>query len=649
MLKIQRKLIVILSSILLITMLVIKIESQSPKVKILNQVINSRHSEYTPFITPDEKYLIFESNRPGSIGGFGDFDLWIAQNKTPETETPNFEYPVNLGKPVNSSLFDGLPSLKTNSNGNLELYFTSLASATRKGPDLTNIYYSEKVNEKWEKPKLVELINSNFHDRMPSISADGNYLYFSSNRPGGFGNDDIWVSQYDRKNKKWMSPKNLGNQINTTASETTPSIHNDTITLYFSSDRDGGKGKYDIYVTQQLVISSNIQIQWKIPKNLGSPYNSIEDDEYPTVIRSGKYMYFSSNRKNGFGHFDIYRAQVPNFAKPKVIVQLSGMVHEESSLKGIEANIRLDGEDGFRNISTKLNNGKYNLDLINDKTYTITITAPGYKTKKFTVNLKEVHIKNQKIIKNIGLSKIFYIPTAVTLLFEAKNKNGILLKPNIILGSEIGKENNNPHIKFLKSESKLYIIIPNTIEDKIGYKNFLASIKLKIKAEHEKFHPYIADISFEKIFTEPFQESQKVYKFQMNDEKEKHNIIKNNVTKNKYIQSSLLLGYIFFKHNSSNSIYQSQWKKLKQYIKKIRTTKIVKIELHGHTDSTGTKKRNNLLSAKRALFIKKALISSKVPQNLIKTFKFADSKPLVKTKKASMKNRRVELYLFQQK
>ncbi|HRP70931.1 MAG TPA: hypothetical protein PLY93_15520, partial [Turneriella sp.] len=147
--------------------------------------INTPYSEYTPFITADEHFLYFQSNRPGGVASSGDFDLWFSENMA-TNGTPEFKMPVNVDLPVNSAYFDGHPSLRQLPSGEYEMYFCSFAIDDREGPEQTNIYYTIQKNGKWTIPAPVIEVNTEFHDRMPSISQDGRYLYFSSDRPGGF-------------------------------------------------------------------------------------------------------------------------------------------------------------------------------------------------------------------------------------------------------------------------------------------------------------------------------------------------------------------------------------------------------------------------------------------------------------------------------
>ncbi|MBS0618518.1 MAG: PD40 domain-containing protein, partial [Spirochaetes bacterium] len=404
------------------------------EAQILNLgAINTPYSEYTPYITADEQYLFFQSNRPDGVNQTGDFDLWFAENEVSEG-VPKFRPPVNVGLPINSAYFDGHPSLRRLPSGEYEIYFCSYAEEGRQGPQLTNIYYSILKNNKWTIPVPVVEINTDFHDRMPSISQDGRYLFFSSDRPGGFGRDDIWFSEYDFAAKRWGKPVNAGRTINTPASEVTPAIHSDNITLYFSTDRTGGVGGYDIYVTQLInnlpaASSGDGESMWKKPQNLGTPYNSPLDDEYPTVIRSGKYMYFASNREGGQGSFDIYRAKVPDFAKPEVVVTLKGRVKEKFSEKGIEANIRIADLEGERNFSTQQPEGLYSADLVNKKQYKLTVTAPGYQAIEYIADLRDIHTPIT-MQKDFEMERIIALPKELKLNIAFVDEKGRTLKPS---------------------------------------------------------------------------------------------------------------------------------------------------------------------------------------------------------------------------
>ncbi len=622
------------------------------------EAINTSHVEYTPFITPDERFLFFESNRPGGVGETGDFDIWFSLNSAPEGAPPNFGVPVNPGKPLNSASFDGLPSLRLLPDGLYEIYFTSFAGETRPGPSETNIYYSrQKPGGGWEVPVPVMEINTDFHDRMPSISPDGNFLFFSSNRPGGFGKDDIWVSEYDHVTKKWGKPVNLGANINTAASEVSPSIHSDGITFYFSSDRRGGVGGYDIYFSQ--IIQTIKGKTMRKAQNIGKPYNSPQDDEYPTVVRSGEFLYFASNRAGGKGNFDVYRARVPSFAKPQVVITLKGRVHEEVSLKGIEANIRIDSIEGPRNISTGLPDGNYSLDFINKRQYKLTVTAPGYEPLEYELDLRNIHLPTV-LAKNFPLKAELLLPDQfyVDILFR-DSTSGANLKPQATY--RLLPDNFQEQILPIKGNTGELVIAAmaahRSVQDFVAY---VKNTQLELKAQLAGYQPYVRQVPLADIinieqrpmprrFTlaapmEPAQTTQK----ETPTEKSKPEKDK----KEGKITVVLggegdILATVYFELNIGNKLNEEDMAKLRKLAETVKQTKAAGLILHGHTDSTGTRARNIVLSRERALFVKEKLAEAGYPRELIQPNWHANDRPAVaeKDEASRAKNRRVEIKL----
>ena len=159
------------------------------------------------------------------------------------------------------------------------------------------IYATKKVDGKWQEIKKLPLNDDEFNSVHPSISVEGDALYFASDRPGGYGAMDIWVVY--RTGGKWSAAENLGAQINTEADDIFPYIHADG-TLYFSSTGHEGYGELDLFTS--LDIGGN----WSEPVNMGIPFNSENDDFGFIVDRDKKNGYFSSNRPGGLGLDDIY-------------------------------------------------------------------------------------------------------------------------------------------------------------------------------------------------------------------------------------------------------------------------------------------------------------------------------------------------------
>lgn len=616
------------------------------EAQILNlKGINTPYSEYTPFITADEQYLYFQSNRPSGVGEEGDFDLWFSEN-TVTDGTPAFKPPVNLGLPVNSQYFDGHPSLRKLPSGEYELYFASFAEDGREGPQLTNLYYSILKDGKWSPPLNLVEINTDFHDRMPSISQDGRYLFFSSDRPGGYGSDDIWYSEYDYAAKRWSAPQNAGRSINTPASEVTPALHTDNITLYFSSNRAGGLGSYDIHVTQMSpnyaasAMSNSSELIWKKPQNLGRPYNSEYDDEYPTVIRSGNFMYFASNRENGQGSFDIYRGKVPEFAKPEVVVTLKGRVKEKFSQKGIEANVRISDVDGERNFSTSQPAGHYSSDLVNKKQYKFTVTAPGYRAVEYIADLRDIHTPIT-IQKDFEMERELALPKDIKILVRFVDAKGNALRPNAT-----------------------YRLTPEMRDDSIlRYRNSVGQIALPAMSRYKKPEDALAAL-------DKMQLSLKATLKGFEDVQDERSIASLLRGANGELKDTLeiqipmvakedavevvetkgpggLEAIVYFSTNVSNRLNNEKAAGLKNVVALWNKQPHKYVYVYGHTDSRGTKDLNMKLSKARAEFVKKRLVQYGIPAEMIVTKGFGEKRLATKNERTDAgrrKNRRAEIY-----
>jgi outer membrane protein OmpA-like peptidoglycan-associated protein len=181
-----------------------------------------------------------------------------------------------------------------------------------------DIYISTLNGDQWSRPEpLNKNINTGmFWETCASVSADGKKLYFASNRPGGVGELDLYVSQLDGKGQ-WGKAVNLGPMINTPENEDSPFIHHDGVTLYFSSDGHPSLGNSDIFFSE---FKNN---KWSKPENMGWPLNSWEYDGFFTISPDKKKGYFSTVKEGGIGDADIYSIAFldPKYKpKPKPVV-----------------------------------------------------------------------------------------------------------------------------------------------------------------------------------------------------------------------------------------------------------------------------------------------------------------------------------------
>jgi ankyrin repeat protein/beta-lactamase regulating signal transducer with metallopeptidase domain len=268
----------------------------------LGPPVNSSTDELNPSISADELELYFSSYRSA---GLGQADLWVAMRRA---KGEPWGDPVNLGPTVNGPAGDDTPCISADG---LALYFSSDRPGGSGGLDLWMTRRKTKSSAWGEPVNLGPAVNSAADEHAPSISSDGLELYFSghilyhgSARPGGSGGADLWVTIRKTTDDPWGEPVNLGPTVNSPVGDAGPSISGDGLSLYFVSDRPGGFGMGDLWVTTRKSKSD----PWGAPVNLGPAVSSGWWDLDPDISRGGSALYFSSRRSVGLGGFDIWQA-----------------------------------------------------------------------------------------------------------------------------------------------------------------------------------------------------------------------------------------------------------------------------------------------------------------------------------------------------
>jgi Tol biopolymer transport system component len=261
----------------------------------LGPTVNTGYHDAIASMSADGLTLWMDSNRSG---GYGQFDIWTATR--PSLSDP-WDTPMNPGSPINTGSWDGAPSISAD---DLTLYFTSDRSGGQGGAD-TWVTTRETVGGPWGSPvNLGPTVNSSAFDVVTSITADGLSLFFGSGRSGGSGNVDIWVTTRATTDDDWGAPVNLGPTVNS-PSDDTPTISADGRTLFLTSERSGGYGGRDIWITKR----ANVNDPWSEPVNLGLPINSSAWDQQPILSPNGSTLYFNSLRAGGSG-LDIYQVSI---------------------------------------------------------------------------------------------------------------------------------------------------------------------------------------------------------------------------------------------------------------------------------------------------------------------------------------------------
>jgi len=220
----------------------------------LGPTLNTSGGEACVALSPDEHRLFFCSN---GRGGFGGFDIFVSFRKD-TSDNFGWEEPVNLGEGVNSEFDDGDETFFLNpQTGVLTLYFAS--NRPGGGIDDWDIYMStEREDSTFNRAVLVPELSSPRRDAHPTITCDGLEIFLASNRPGSYGGIDLWVSMRRTTHDAWSTPVNLGPVVNTLDDERAPYLSADAQRLYFTSNRPGGFGGNDFYVTTRTLCDDNV-------------------------------------------------------------------------------------------------------------------------------------------------------------------------------------------------------------------------------------------------------------------------------------------------------------------------------------------------------------------------------------------------------
>jgi hypothetical protein len=263
-------------------------------------LINTANFEGGPFLSQDGLTLLFGAARQNSFGQL-DEDIYVA---TRETTSESFGPPRNLGAPVNSLGFgDYSPELSADG---LTLYFSSSRPGGLGQADLY-VTTRESTEDPWEPPQnLGPHINSPHFDGQPSISANAKTLYWDSDRRDGLGDFDIWVATRDAVSDNFAPADNMGPTVNTPGPEFGPAISQNDRQLFFSSGRPGNVGPIDIWVVERKKNRKRAG-PWSTPINVDT-LNSPFLQAMPTFSRNGKEVCLMALRPEGFGALDIFCA-----------------------------------------------------------------------------------------------------------------------------------------------------------------------------------------------------------------------------------------------------------------------------------------------------------------------------------------------------
>ena len=335
----------------------------------LGPSINSQYQDYVPVVSADGQHLYFTSRRPETTGGEKDPNGEYYEDIYTSTKANGkWGKALSVGAPLNSELHDATVNLSA--DGNALLIFRTNENLT--GGDL---YLSELGEiDNWKTPvKLGTNVNTSYQEPSACLSADGNTLLFSSNRPDGYGGKDLY---YCKKlpTGNWGLPRNCGPNINTEFDEDAPFLTPDSKRLYFASNGHSTIGGYDIFFTDK-----DDKGVWTFAENMGYPINTVHDDLFFSLAAEGRSGYYSSEKEGGFGMQDIYEVELLYDNPMPTIVK--GFVNDESG-KPVRAKITLMDEEekvvhGIYN--SNASNGKYLMIIEPSTRYQMVVEAQGYQ------------------------------------------------------------------------------------------------------------------------------------------------------------------------------------------------------------------------------------------------------------------------------
>ncbi len=676
----------------------------------LGDSVNTRFPEYGAVITADESTMYFTSRRFNSETGGNDNrdiydkyyeDIWVSNRKDDGTWSE--------AKPVSTHINGWYDEavVGISADGQQMFYYKD-----DKNDKEGSIYYSKLEGDKWSYGyKLgtdagdITDINTQHHEPSACIAPDGNTLYFVSDRPGGYGGEDIYKC-IKLPNGRWSKATNLGPTINSKYDEDAPFMHPDGVTLFFSSNGNKTMGGFDIF----FAVKSDSG--WYPPQSMGYPINTTDDDIFYVMSTDGKRAYFSSLRPEGKGEKDLYLITIPQ----RIVTPVSllkgyiSFVGKDSMLSYVTISA-IDVESGniVQEVHPNSRTMKYILPLNpgrSGRTYSLTYEADGYRPHKETLTVspegeyKEIDknfdfknvgsisvygkvstrtaqsgLNSVKISVKDNVSKklvgVYNVKSDGTYAFDLSGKGGesyaltyetsgfltmnesievpktltefdfkkdVVMETSVMLGtiSVIGSLTDKDKLPIRKSR---IVVIDNKTEKTVGtytpdekgeyYFNLQRGIDYNVSYEADGYLFQSENINVPKDKT--YSEITK-------------DVILGKITKG----AKIVLNNIFFDSGKANLRKESNVE-LDKLFKLINEQQNIKVEVGGHTDDAGDLYANNKLSQERADAVVNYLIIKGVDRLKVASQGYGQAQPIAPNKingkpnpKGMQLNRRVE-------
>lgn len=339
----------------------------------LGDSINSKDLEYYPSITIDGKHMVFTRR----IGSDEDFYESNSVNGVWSNAEP-------LGGKVNTNLNEGAQNISQDGQW---IVFTGCNYP--EGVGSCDLYISYKTKNGWSRAEnLGPTINTGFWESSPSLSPDKKDLYFSSDRPDGYGGRDIWVT-HRNPNGRWTTPENLGPEVNSSGDESCSFMYADNQTLFFNSTGHQGYGNADLFFCKKINDST-----WSDPINLGYPINTIDEEGSLIVAADGQTAYYASDKADTKGGLDLYSFKLRKDIQPPKTLWVSGQVYDAQTKSGLPSSVELT-DINTRQVISRVQtdeNGYYLATLPIGREYAFNVNRKGYLFYSENYNLSNQHI-----------------------------------------------------------------------------------------------------------------------------------------------------------------------------------------------------------------------------------------------------------------
>lgn len=405
----------------------------------LSDTINRFYINAYPVLTADQQTLIYYKTDGASRTDDGDIMISAKKNG-------RWMPPVSISDKINTQFDEGTCTMSADGK---VLVFSSCNRPDGLGS--CDLYISYRNGDEWSKPvNMGPTVNTSAWDSEASLSADGKTLYFASERKGGVGQEDIWMTRQNDKGE-WMQAVNAGKTVNTPGREVSPFIHADGQTLYFCSNHHPGMGQFDIFVTSRQDSS------WSAPRNLGYPINTHLNDVTIFITADNKKGFYVIYEKQGMklGQCKIYEFEAPReIVSPNISTYAKGNVYDAETKQKLEAKIELidlKTNKVIQSVSSDPKNGNYLVVLTQGQEYALYVQKDGYLFKSVFFDFKnpkdfnpltlDVYLDPAKTGKSVVLNNIFFASNSYSLEDKSRtelDKIVFFLQKNPKLNIEFG-------------------------------------------------------------------------------------------------------------------------------------------------------------------------------------------------------------------